>query len=96
MRNPDQYLVLVNGEPVSSKGGTFYLEFKRHGIRRQEPVGTAPREALEAWSTKCALLTGQIEPEDEPEIAERGLTIDQAIENHLVEVEATKGGKTPG
>ena len=32
---PDPRLVLVTGEPVSSKGGTFYLEFKRRGIRRQ-------------------------------------------------------------
>lgn len=92
--NPDPRLVLVNGEPVSSKGGTFYLEFKRQGIRRQEPVGTVAREALEAWRTKCAVLTGQIEPEDEPEVAERGLTIDQAIENYLVEVEATKKKST--
>ena len=53
-----------------------------------------PREALEAWRTKCAVLTGLIEPEDEPEEVERGLTIEQAIEKYLVEVQATKGVKT--
>jgi integrase len=91
---PDPRLVLIDGEPTSSKGGTFYLEFKHHGKRRQESIGTVPREALEAWRTKCAVLTGLIEPEDEPEVVERGLTIEQAIEKYLVEVEATKGKKT--
>ena len=52
---PDPRLVLVNGGPVSSKGGPFYLEFKRQGIRRQESVGMVPREALEAWRTKLAI-----------------------------------------
>jgi integrase len=91
---PDPRLVLVNGGPVSSKGGTFYLEFKRQGIRRQESVGTVPREALEAWRTKLAILSGQIEPDPEAQEAEIGLTIDQAIEKYLVEVEATKGERT--
>ncbi len=92
--NPDPRLVLVGGEPVSSKGGTFYLDFSHHGKRRQESVGMVPRDALEAWRTKLAILTGQIESEDEPEEAERGLTIDQAIEKYLVEVEATKSKST--
>jgi len=91
---PDPRLVVIDGEPISSKGGTFYLEFKHHGKRRQESIGTVPREALEAWRTKCAVLTGLIEPEDEPEEVEQGLTIEQAIERYLVEVEATKGRKT--
>jgi hypothetical protein len=92
--NPDPRLVVINGEPVGSKGGTFYLEFKREGIRRQEPVGAIPREALEAWRAKLAVLTGLIEPEGEPEEADRGLTIDQAIEKYLVEVDATKKKST--
>ena len=93
--NPDPRLVLLNGEPVSSKGGTFYLDFSENGKRRQQPVGTVPREALEAWRTKLAILTGQIEPDPETqETPEAGLTIDRAIENYLIEVEATKGEKT--
>jgi hypothetical protein len=91
---PDPRLVVIDGVPTSSKGGTFYLEFKHHGKRRQESIGTVPREALEAWRTKCAVLTGLIEPEEEPEVVERGLTIEQAIEKYLVEVQATKGVKT--
>jgi integrase/recombinase XerD len=91
---PDPRLVLIDGEPTSSKRGTFYLEFKHHGKRRQPSIGTVPREALEAWRTKCAVLTELIEPEEEPEEVERGLTIEQANEKCLVEVEATKGKKT--
>ena len=56
--------VLLNGEPVSSKGSTFYLDFSQRGKRRQESVGTVPREGLEAWRTKLAVLTGLIEPEE--------------------------------
>jgi hypothetical protein len=93
--NPDPRLVLLNGEPVSSKGGTFYLDFSENGKRKQQPIGTIPREALEAWRTKLAVLSGQIEPDPETEVAaEAGLTVDRAIENYLVEVEATKGEKT--
>jgi len=49
-----------------------------------------PRDALEAWRTKLAVLTGLIEPEEDPEEAKRGLTIDQPIQKYLVEEEATK------
>ena len=70
---PDPRLVVIDGEPISSKGGTFYLEFKHHGKRRQESIGTVPREALEAWRTKCAVLSGLIEPEEEPEEVVSGL-----------------------
>ena len=91
---PDPRLVVIDGEPTSSKGGTFYLEFKHHGKRRQESIGTVPREALEAWRTKCAVLSGLIEPEEEPEEVVSGLTIEQAIEKYLIEVQATKGVKT--
>ena len=92
--NPDPRLVVIDGEPTSSKGGTFYLEFKLHGKRRQESIGTVPREALEAWRTKCAVLSGLIEPEEEPEEVVSGLTIEQAIEKYLIEVQATKGVKS--
>lgn len=60
---PDPRLVLVDGESVSSKVGTFYLDFSENGKRKQQPVGTIPREALEAWRTKLAILTGEIEPD---------------------------------
>ena len=72
------------------KGAPFYLDFNHQRKRRQESVGTIPRDALEAWRTKLAILTGLIEPEEEPDEVERGLTIDQAIQKYLIEVEATK------
>jgi hypothetical protein len=34
---PDPCLVLLNGEPVSSKGGTFYLDFSENGKRSSSP-----------------------------------------------------------
>jgi hypothetical protein len=34
---PDPRLVLLNGEPVSSKGGTFYLDFSENGKRSSSP-----------------------------------------------------------
>jgi hypothetical protein len=61
--NPNPRLVLLDGELVGAKGGTFYLDFSEGGKRKQQPVGTVPREALEAWRTKLAILTGQIEPD---------------------------------
>jgi hypothetical protein len=92
---PDPRLVLVDGRTISSKGGTFYLDFSESGKLRQKSVGTVPKEALEAWRTKLAILTGEIEPDPEEEpVLETGLTVERAIENYLVEVEATKGVKT--
>ena len=32
--NPDPRLILLNGHSVSSKGGTFYLDYKENGRRR--------------------------------------------------------------
>ena len=92
---PDPRLIVVQGQPVSSKGGTFYLDFKENGNRRQIAVGTNARDALEAWRTKLAQLTGLIESDPETDgVPDAGLTIDQAIENYLTEVEATKGIRT--
>jgi integrase len=89
---PNPKLVLVNGEPVSSKGGTFYLDWREDGKRRTRRVGTTPREALDAWQLQSGIRTGEIEAPDEPE--RDGLTIDQGIENYLVDVKATKGLRT--
>ena len=58
---PDPRLILVYGHPVSSKGGTSCLDFKENGNRRQIAVGTNARDALEAWRTKLAQLTGLFE-----------------------------------
>jgi phage terminase large subunit-like protein len=45
---PGPRMVLLNGDPDSSKGGTFSLDFSEKGRRVQQPVETIPREALEA------------------------------------------------
>jgi hypothetical protein len=81
---PDPRLIVLHGQPVSSKGGTFYLDFKENGNRRQVAVGTGARDALEAWRTKLAQLTGLIESDPETDgPTDAGLTIDHAIENYL-------------
>jgi hypothetical protein len=96
--NPDPRLIVLNGHPLNSKGGTFYLDYKENGNRRQIAVGTNgrdARDALEAWRTKLAQLTGLIESDPETNGArDAGMTIDKAIENYLTEVEATKGIRT--
>ena len=85
----------MNGHSVSSKGGTFYLDFKENGKRRQTVIGTDARQAREAWRNKLALLTGEIEPDPESEGAPNAAqTIDAAITSFLTEVEATKGIRT--
>jgi integrase len=91
---PNPKLVLVDGEPVSSKGGTFYLEYRENGKRIQKPCGQTPREALDAWYLQCGIRTGEIEPEEETASAPKGLTITNAIERFLVDVRATKGERT--
>lgn len=45
---PNPKLILINGEPVSSKGGVFYLDWRENGKRLTRKVGTSPREALDA------------------------------------------------
>lgn len=55
--NPDPRLIVLNGHAVNSKGGTFYLDYKENGVRRQTAAGTIARDALEAWRTKLAVLT---------------------------------------
>jgi integrase len=90
---PNPKLVLINGEPASSKGGTFYVEWREDGKRKQLPCGTTPREALDAWHLQCGILSGAVEQPEEPESeAEKGnTTIDTAIANYLRDVKATKG-----
>jgi len=91
---PNPKLVLIDGKVVSSKGGVFYLDWREEGKRRTRPVGSSPRGALEAWRLQSGIRTGEIQPEDEPDDSGKGLSIDRAIENFLVEVKATKGERT--
>jgi integrase/recombinase XerD len=92
---PNPKLVLINGEPVSSKGGIFYLDWRENGKRRTRQVGSSPREALDAWQLQSGIRAGEIESEEEPEKeAGKGLTIDDAINKYLVDIKATKGERT--
>ena len=92
---PDPRLIFVHGQPVSSRGGAFYLDVKENGVRSQIAVGTNARDALEAWKTKLAQPTGLIESDEEADgVPDAGLTINPAIENYLTEIEATKGTRT--
>ena len=62
---PNPKLVVINGEPVSSKGGTFYLDWREDGKRRTQSVGTTPREALDAWVMRSGIEAGEIDAPDE-------------------------------
>ena len=91
---PNPKLILIDGEPVSSKGGVFYLDWRESGKRRTRKVGTSPREALDAWYLQCGIRTGEIEPEEEPARPDKGPTIADAIQTYLVDIRATKGERT--
>jgi integrase len=90
---PNPKLVLINGEPASSKGGTFYVEWRENGKRKQRPCGTTPREALDAWHLQSGILSGVVEQPagEEVEPTKEDTTIDSAIADYLRDVKATKG-----
>jgi len=90
---PDPRLVLIHGDPTSSKGGHFYLAWREDGKLKRRAVGSAPREALNAWHLKAGILAGDVEPEPEPETAE-SKTIDAAVSEYLRDVKATKSPAT--
>jgi hypothetical protein len=46
---PYRGTVLIDGSPVRSTTGTFYLEYYENGRRVQRPFGTSPYEAKDAW-----------------------------------------------
>jgi integrase len=93
---PDPRFVIIGGEPSNSKGGTFYLDWREDGKRKQKPCGTTPREALDAWHLQSGILSGAVEqpeePENESEVGTK--TIDTAIAAYLRDVKATKGAAT--
>ena len=92
---PDPRLVLIDGEPSSSKGGgKFYIEYRDGGKRIQKPCGVTTREALDAWHLQSGILSGAVEQsaEEAPGEGKSTLkTIDHAITEYLTSVKATKG-----
>ena len=92
---PKPELVIIDGKPRRSTGGTFYLDWRENGQRRTRSVGTSPREALDAWQLQSGIFSGEIEaPEEEPSAASTSTTIRAAVESYLAEVKATKGEAT--
>ena len=65
---PDPRLVLIDGEPASSKGGHFYLAWREEGKLKREAIGSSPREALNAWHVngnpcrRCPTRANQRQP----------------------------------
>ena len=82
---PRPELVIVEGQPRRGTSGTFYLQRRENGVHRTRPVGTSPREALDAWQLHSGILVGEIEgPEEEaaPK-AGRSMTIRAAVDATL-------------
>lgn len=90
----------IGDKLIPSKGGTFYIDFRDvNGKRRQLTVGKTPTEAMDAWKLRVGVKAGDISPEYLPpqETAreqDKRKTIDQAIADYLIDVEATKGANT--
>ena len=53
---PKPELVMIEGKPRRSTTGTFYLQWRENGVRRTRPVGTSPREALDAWQLQSGKM----------------------------------------
>jgi integrase/recombinase XerD len=96
---PDPKFIRLGDAVVSSKGGgAFYIDYRDpNGKRHRKPVGSTPIEALDGWKLQMGIKRGEIEPDpgDLPKPVEnKGKTIDDAIRDYLVEVNATKGERT--
>ena len=71
---PKPELVMIEGKPHRATGGTFYLQWRENGVRRTRPVGTSPREALDAWQLHSGILSGEIEEPEEMPASDKFLT----------------------
>jgi site-specific recombinase XerD len=95
---PDPKRVLIGGKAVGGTTGTFYLEWRESGKRIQKPVGSSPREALDAWRDKVArLVEGDDIPEESslaPSVSKGSGSIETAFATFLTQVEATKSPGT--
>ena len=60
---PRSEAVLIAGQPVKGTAGTFYIEWYDRK-RVQKPCGPTPRDALDAWRTRFALLSGAIDHDE--------------------------------
>jgi site-specific recombinase XerD len=91
---PEPSVVLIKGEPVRNTTGTFYIEWREHGKRVQQPVGTTPREAKDAWANKVKELDPETTTEDAAPLPIEHVAIKDACDNYLKGVRATKAEST--
>jgi integrase/recombinase XerD len=92
---PRPEAVLIDGTTVKGTSGKFYLEYRQEGKRIQRPCGVTPREALDAWKTQMAILSGVIEvPEESEPLPGEHTSITDAVKSYLNEVKATKSAAT--
>jgi integrase/recombinase XerD len=91
---PRPDVVLIGGQSVKGTTGTFYLEWRQDGKRKQKPCGSAPREALDAWKQQSGILADP----DAVAVIEDGnnkkTVIASACEVFLRQVKATKSEAT--
>ena len=91
---PKPELVVIDGKGRRSTSGTFYLDWREDGKRRTRPVGTSPRETLDAWQLQSGIFSCEVEAPEELPAAPTSVTIRAAIDVYLAEVRATKGEAT--
>lgn len=90
---PNPKLVLINGDPVSSRdGGVFFLDWREDGKRKRKSAGRTYREALDAWRNHVGMVNGAIDPE--PEEEPTGITVDGAVKAYLRDVAAIRKDST--
>ena len=82
--------VLIDGAPVRSTTGNFYLEFYENGRRVQRPVGSTPHEAKNAWYRQCNPDTPADSDFDEVAAKPDASPVVVAFERFLEEVKASK------
>jgi hypothetical protein len=82
--------VLLDGAPVRSTTGTFYLEFRENGRRIQRPVGTSPREAKDAWNLQCNPGDESDRITDDDDARPESTTLAVAFRRFLEEVKGSK------
>lgn len=89
---PRPETVIVGGQAVQGTTGTYYVEWRENGKRVQKPVGTSPREALDAWRTRIAILDGAIEAPEETgdPLPMDHVSIESAVKTYLTEIRGTK------
>jgi integrase/recombinase XerD len=76
--------MVVAGIPQPSKGGTFYIEYREDGKRKQVPVGRNARAALDSLRTMSAHLNSEDrEHHPAPDMKSRGKTVENAIQEYL-------------